>query len=495
MNAEDLRTGFDRLAATVTSDADPYEAVLRRARRRRLAWLRGLGAALAVALTMALAGPAALNAGRWDGTPPGPPQPFEGKPVTSEWTWRLINSPTRGNLAGDQPLLQDLVREFSKTGSMVNGLDLVGTNPPRIKVLFAHDFPGSRFVAVAYYSTSAAMLVTRTAGPGASAADLVGSSGVSSGWVDPLTKNAESWGGAMATWTQFSLALAPDGCTVDSSSDGVIQPDGTVRRTWRPSPTSGYLLTRDAPANELWRVTCDGVVRSQGPATWQGLHDEGTAGKTEIFPPDVQAARGNVDPATASTAMGAYRSLVEHTGLRAGGPVVRWGGSVPGVDGRPVPAVLVSQDSGAGPAVLQVGDADFFMVATGSTPAPRRHYQPDEPGGDFVPTMSWAATTATASSELMGVRVPARKDLGAVRTDNLLVLAPPGTVRVEALAKGRKVWQTNALTDGAGVVEVRYRGDVTLRALDASGAVLATAPMHDPAKGDTLFGENLVENW
>jgi len=163
MNAEELRTGFDRLAATVTSDADPYEAVLRRARRRRRGLLRGFGVALAVAVTTALAAPAVLTAGRPDVPPPTAPAPFEGKPVTSQWTWRLINSPTRGNLAGDRALIQDLVKEFGKTGGMANGLDLVGASPPHIKVLFAHDFSGSRFVAVAYYSASAAMLVTRTA--------------------------------------------------------------------------------------------------------------------------------------------------------------------------------------------------------------------------------------------------------------------------------------------------------------------------------------------
>ncbi|GIF63401.1 hypothetical protein Ais01nite_14360 [Asanoa ishikariensis] len=493
MSVEELRTGFDRLTAAVTSDVDPYEAVLRRARRRRWRRFKALGAAVAVVVTMALAGPAALNAGR-PHVPPVDPGPFEGFPVTSSWTWRLIDSPTRGNLGNDQPLIQDLTRELAKTGSRSNGLDLVGT-APSIKVLFAHDFSGSRFVAVAYYSTSAAMLVTRTAPRGASAAELVGGSGVSRGWVEPLTKHSESWGGAMAGWNQFSLGLAPAGCTMDSSSDGVVQPDGTVRRTWQPSPTGDYLLTENATVNELWRVTCDGVVRSQSPATWQGQHDDGVDGKDQTKPEDVLAARGTVNLATAATALGAYRALVDHAGVRAGTPVVRWGGSVPGVDGEATPAVLVSQASGAGPAVLQVGDGASFMVAAGPTPEPRRYYQPNEPGGDFIANLSWAATAPTASSELMAVRVPARKDLGAVRTDNLLVLAPPGTVRVEALANGRQAWTTGLLTNGAGIVDIPHRGDVTLRALDATGAVLATAPMHDPAKGNTLFGEQLVNAW
>ncbi|MEV4539843.1 hypothetical protein AB0J82_39330 [Asanoa sp. NPDC049518] len=248
---------------------------------------------------------------------------------------------------------------------------------------------------------------------------------------------------------------------------------------------------RSLPADELWRVTCDGVVRLQALAAWQSEHDDGVQGSKQATPDDTRTAQGTVDQATAGTALGAYRALTAHAGLSARAPAMRWGGSVPGVDGRAVPAVLVGPESGAGPAVLQVRDGSTFMVATGPEPRPRRYYKPDEPGGDYIATMSWAATAASASTELMAVRVPVRKDLGAHLTDTVVVLAPPGTVQVGALAAGRRVWKT----DGAEVIEVRHRGDVTLRALDATGAVLATAPMHDPADGDTLFGERLVDEW
>ena len=109
--------------------------------------------------------------------------------------------------------------------------------------------------------------------------------------------------------------------------------------------------------------------------------------------------------------------------------------------------------------------------------------------------MSWMATASTASSDLMAIRVPARKDLGVVPTDNLLILAPPAAVEVEAVANGRQVWKASPLNNGTGIFHIRSRGDVTLRALDPAGAVLATAPLHDPANGNYLFGEKLINNW
>ena len=272
MSVEDLRAGFDRITGAVTSDVDPYEAVMRRARHHRRRRFRRLGATLAALAAVALAGPAALNAAGLDDPPrPNtPPSQFEGFPVQSSWTWRMINSPTRGNLANDQTLVQGLLREFAHTGDMSNGLDLVGP-APSIKVLFAHDFSGWRSVAIAYYTKSEAMLVTRTARRGASAAELVVGSGISRGWIEPFTIIGQSVSHDDGWRAQFWLGLAPTGCTVDTSTDGMVQPDGTVRRTWQPSPNGDYVLSEAFPPGGLWRVTCDGVVRFQSSAAWQGV--------------------------------------------------------------------------------------------------------------------------------------------------------------------------------------------------------------------------------
>ncbi|GIF76982.1 hypothetical protein [Asanoa siamensis] len=488
MSVEELRAHFERIAGAVTPDVDPYGAVVRRAGLRRRRRLRGLGTAVAALTAVALAGPAALNAAGWDELPPAntPSGPFVGLPVHSSWTWRLINSPTRGNLAHDQSLIQDITREFAQTGDIRNGFGLLG-KAPSSKVLFADEDTDSRTVIVAYYSKSEAMLVTRSSHRGASAADLVKGSGTTKPWVDPFTIVGESFGGSLRA--QHWVGLAPSGCRVDTSTNGVVQPDGTVRRTWQPSPNGDYIVSEDYPPLALWRVICDGVVRFQSPAAWQGAYDDRVEAAAKA-PTDVKTSWAGIDPATAATALAAHRGLSEHAGLQTSNAEVRWGGSVPGTGGEEAPAVLVGPKSGAGPVVLQVGESTALIVALGPTPQIRHYYT-----SKYVDRMSWTTAASTASSELIAIRIPVRQDLGAIATDNMLVVAPPTAVKVEATVNGRQVWKASPLDDGAGIFNVRYRGDVTLRALDATGAVLATAPLQDRARGNYLFGEEVIANW
>src|SRR5437868_4196782 len=109
MSIDELKTGFARLAEPVVPAEDPYGRLVRRARRSRLTrlatWTSGLAAVLVAALTVPLLA-------RGAGAPaPGPSVGVDdnrGGEITP-WVQRLLDTPARGNLAGDRTFHDALV--------------------------------------------------------------------------------------------------------------------------------------------------------------------------------------------------------------------------------------------------------------------------------------------------------------------------------------------------------------------------------------------------
>ncbi|WP_326557812.1 hypothetical protein [Micromonospora sp. NBC_01796] len=473
MSVDELRAGFRRLTDPVLPSEDPYGEVLRRARSRRRNRFAGFGAAGAALLALALSGPAIVGVGGWQGAPPS-----EGYPVESEWTWRLIDSPTRGNLAGDTELVSDLTRALADESPL-----------PGVKVLFVHDFARSRVALVADYSDSAASLSVLREDRGASAGDLARSDGLRNARLDPFVNAHGLLGDEEVRVSFWQLGLAPAGCTVATSEHATIGPDGAVRRVWQPAPTGDYAVSEEMPAAR-WRTTCDGVVRQEGPVE---------PGIDEIddlaAPSDPEAASDwttLLDRPTGQAALASYQELVGPAGLAATRPVVRWAGTV--TDGaHAVPAALLGPATGPGAVVLQVGAESKALVAL----VDNNQATPDDSATGAANRAGWSlvAPGTADDSGVIAVRVPARAGGRAVASDRMLVVGPASAATVEAVDATGAVVGSARMERGAAILILLTRDEVTLRVLDATGKQVVATVTPEHAAGQQLFGEPIVSAW
>lgn len=236
MSIDELRAGFSRLAEHTRPEADPYARLVARRRKRFRLRLTGLAAALLAAVMSA---PLALQAG--SAPPPAPiptptpiPTPFD--PFQYLWLKRLIESPTRGELAGNAALIGELERAFIAK----RGEDLVPAGLDRTRILFAHDISGVRHVLVSHHSDMGAYFVLRRADAAAGIGELMNSGPSQYHASDPFFVELTSTGDTTAT----AFGLAPAGCVIST-------PDG-------PVATGDYVVRLAAPDGEVWRVTCEG---------------------------------------------------------------------------------------------------------------------------------------------------------------------------------------------------------------------------------------------
>ncbi|MCW3840338.1 hypothetical protein ONA70_09540 [Micromonospora yasonensis] len=469
MSVNELRAGLARIAETVVPGEDPYERLMRHARRRRRYRWAGAGALLAGLLATVLVVPATGVGGlpTWLRDPAG----GSGYPVTSDWVWRLLDSPTRGSLGADRPLVDELTRVFDQDRDRVG----MSRALPTVKVLFADDTAGVRTVVVAYHSDTAAALVSRTGPVRAAPRQLVRAGGVSNLPVSPFSVLGDSIHGT--TWL---LGLAPAGCTVTAAQSATVDADGAVRRTWQSVPTPGYLLLTEERIRGWWRVECDGAIREQGPVGFRV--GEFTSGSGPAQGDELRAAE--------QAAVASYQVLAEGAGLPAEpAPVRRWSGRIPG---EGIPASIAGPASGIGPYVLQLGTTPKALLATAG---------PDDTRPDDTETLAasradWAlvATAVSTSPGLVAVRVPARSGGHAVLTDQLLVAPASGeAAEVEAVGTGGR--STAPVDNGFAILTVPMGADVTLRALDANGNLLAAQRLREPAAGERIFNEELISAW
>lgn len=481
MSVDELRAGLARIAGTVVPDPDPYGLVLRHARRRRRRRLAGFVAAVAALLAAALTAPAALTAAdrhdRSDDLPLG-----HGHPVDSPWSRRLLDSPTRGSLAGDRAFLAEVVRLFDRRRAEV----LMAADLPTVKVLFADDSAGVRQVVVAYRSATAAALVTREGPVGASPARLLGGDGLSNGRPDPFSLLTAS-SGTPGDQKQWLLGLAPAGCRV-SLGRAAYAGQPSLRRSWQPVETDGYVLVEQAHAGGWWRVECDGRVRQAGPI-WPAETDGGSLDGS--YPSDGRWAptADPPNPTVTRQAGRVYRGLAVQAGLVDAAPVIRWSGRLDAAGGA---AVLLAAVGREGPILLQVGDTGagpLVARATALDPAPTDAVPAPEP---LRPPL--VATGYGPAYDLLAARVPVRDGERAVLGDQLLVVPRKGVVRVEAVADGT-VRASAPVTGGAALLTLPVGSQVTLRGLDRDGTVRCSGPLREPAAGERLFNEPLVSAW
>ncbi|MEU9509748.1 hypothetical protein AB0D32_26095 [Micromonospora sp. NPDC048170] len=467
--ADEIRQALARLAEPVVPRPDPYQRLLVRVGRRRQRRMAVTCVAGLVAVAMAL--PVFGAAGRLTvtGVASSPPpavgtyQPASriDKPMVRQ----LLDSPTRGNLAGDKALIADIGRQYRTARAEL----LVDPTLDEVKVLLAHDAPGARTVVVAFLDDSHAVLRHGSGQAGASVPELLRKTGTPD---EPQPLEPHVFYGRYSPVNgrhvaDLTVGLAPAGCLVEASADGRIQPDGSVSRSWQVVSTDGFVVRGAGRATERWRFTCHGLVRYAGPAGG-GL---GVVSPTEAASPvSTAGARGSVNARLAATAVRDLRRELDGHGLIGSTPQVIWGGRLPDwVSGAPAAVLVNSCSADAGCAALLKTEAG----------------PPSQPESGS-PTDYW---TATGRPDLVVVQVPGE-------TGGVLVFGPESAVHVELLdRKGRKI-ASGRFDAGAGAVRIDPRQVVEVQVFDTDRRLLRTgATPNLGADFSQRLGEPTVWAW
>jgi hypothetical protein len=440
--------------------SDPYDRLMLRTRRRRQTRLVLSGAGLvAAALAALIVVPAARPTSTGSVA-------YAGDPVMSDWARKLIASPTRGDLTNDE----DYVAEVAKTAARRRAAWQVAPDLTSVKVLYAGDETGSRVALLVFFNADRAVFVWFSAPKGATAAVLVARPTVSNELEPFATVSYDNQPYEDKAETRFTLGLAPAGCQIDSSTDAAHQ-------AWLPVPTKSFAALDTVASADWWRVTCDGVVHYQGPATGHvGVY---------TLPPVTDAqltaaladARGTADRDVARFAL---RHLAPGAGpvLTTDASRVLWGGSVPG---------LPSSHTVVAAAPLGNGNGWYVTFETSNGKATN-----DATSSSLT---SFSVGTRVALDDprsLFGLR-PA--DARSNPTDQILVLAPQDAASAVAIdANGTPVAKTS-LTNGTGWLTAIPQTPVTLQALNAHGAVIASYTVDSPADRSVVSPAPTINNW
>ncbi|WP_432839017.1 hypothetical protein [Dactylosporangium sp. CA-092794] len=454
---ERLREELGRSVAGVRPAPDPLGRLLRRRRRRRV-WRWG-GPALGAVIAAALLGGQVLVAPAGPEPYPSPHRPFyDGQPLDeplTEWTRRILDAPVRGNAAAE-PGLVDAIADGLRAAA---GNWRARPELDRVQVLFVADVGGERVFGAVFHDDRRALYVGSSAPMGTPVAELVDGHSGEMGALSPFSVHLQEG--------PATVALAPPGCSAEWAATTHVRPDGTLARTW----AGGGDFVTNGPANRLWRVTCDGVLRetvySSSPVT---------PPKHANSPPP--APRGYADPDMVKEVLWSWPAIPD---LEARGRRILWGGTPPG-ELRPVVVALGDLGDGAVQVCAVTGTGDALLVDF-------VHGEPPPANLRGYPTAR--LTTAVAPSDAMvAVRLPA--DDRVELSERLLVLAPPEATELR-IDGGQD--QHVALSGGVGVIIAPVPASLSIEALDTSGRTVATLSVAEPHTGHIFAGEGLMRDW
>ena len=483
MTVDELRAGFARLAEPVVPMADPYGRLLRRAQRSRRARLAGWLSGLAAALVAVLVTPLLVQASGPTPTPmPSPGVDDLRGAAISPWVRQLLDTPVRGSLANDKAFLSTL------TDGLAPGDFGFSPELNQRTVLFAGDTGGYRAVLVAFHSATNQMGVWLLGDAGESATQLAADAAADRArqLADPSAKRpimvlpeelTPVTGTAVSEPDRnryLAVAVAPRGCQVMTN-------DQADPAQLRASADTDYVARTDpfsVSISSTIRVTCDGVVRRQGPLT--------DAARTELAltqPTQQQVdaamvgARGDrPDRAQVTSALTTMLSMgrgvsntcrVLYTGRL---PATAGGATVPNPALGDPPLLALACTTTHGNTTFEVS------LASGPGSGGNSRVKLTDPRAVMV--------------------MPAMED-PVNGNDRALVLAPPTATLLQVLKDGQ-LTQSVPLSAGVGSLRVTRGQTVQVRALDAGGAVVGTgtAPMDEqiPEEDPQYIGP-VIDDW
>jgi hypothetical protein len=461
------RTLLERTATTMVPAPGPMARLV--ARRRRFRTRRRLIGAASVLVLLLGGGPLVQVA--------APHLPFPGlnnlldrdmpgQEVRSDWAWRLIESPTRGNLAADVNLVDAVKDAFSKhwygAGAQREDRPRISRELNRMRLLFLHEAGQQRQAVAVFYNDTHAAVVSLTGPANADPDRLVGAANTFSSGIaaDPFLMLNE------APAADNVVALAPAGCDIAVSGAVDVDRQGVAHREW--TGLGDWTMRPAGSGQDWWQVTCDGEVFYRQPVSrYPEIQPDPAAAATPL--------RGTVEPATAARAAGAWR--ISGHGLNSAG-VLLWVGVPPG-ETQPV-AVVAAPTAGGGVAVLALtGDGSFPVFADG--PDSRRIEGPPDTETDT------AVTTGTSTTELTVVRLP---DPSGAVSNRLLVIGPPDAQQLRSTTAPDPL----PLIGGVTVLTAPRPLDARIEAV-RDGAVVASLRLSEPTAGPSRFGIEMIDRW
>jgi hypothetical protein len=427
---------------------DVTDRAVRGARRRRWTRLAGrTGAAVTAVVLAVTCGSLALVRidERFGG--PGRPEPGPGRLAGDPpaLVRPLLDSPTRGSLAGDTGYVQALLDRVAGDADRYG----LPADPSKLRVLFAGDLPGNQRLALVAGATANPRLIHLTGGRGTGASRLK-----LTGWDDVDTPIVRSEWRDGPRGNGYALIFGPTGYDAFTSDAPRYLVDGTVKRDWKPEP-AGFILVdlKTIPRGLRVRFSRGDTVLYEAGVASPGAKRDVDVDPNPLF------GRGRPEPRAANEAADA---LAYSSGLT--GPdvhfVVLWsddydvdpsGGANPGQ----IATVMAVTRDGGGPYLTLAVDASKEPLAR------------DHPTG--------AGVFGDPQHALIVMRLPY---FGGPEPQDLKIVAPSGAVRAEVIRDGA-VAAATPLANGVGSLHLPGPVEVTVRVLDAAGAVVAERPFKD----------------
>jgi hypothetical protein len=445
---------------------DVVDAAVRGARRRRRTRIvvRPL---VAVAVVFALVTCAGLGLTALDRftSSPGRPEPGAGRLAGDPPTLvrPLLDSPTRGSLAGDQTFLKKL------RDRVIGSADDFGVpaDASKLRILFAGDVPGGRRIALVAAMVANPRYVEVEGRRGADPSKLR-----VTGWDDvtePVIRidNVPAPGASGG----YVVVFGPAGYDISQSVNPRYLADGTVRRVWTPVPSDYFQFdyAQDVPVGLRFRFSKGTkILYEDGVSTHKSLN--ATVEPTPLF------GRGKPEPRAAQQAA---QALAYATGLA--GPdvhfVVLWSDDFDTKDpSYPGPSQIATVM-----AVTADGGGPYITLAVDSKNPPEGRNHPTGQGILGAPEKG-----------LIVMRPPY---FTGSEPDYVQIVAPPSAVRAEALRSGTVVAKTG-LKDGLGTLRLPAPSSLLFRVYDASGTVIAERPYQDvTGLATNSYFEPTIKGW
>jgi hypothetical protein len=470
MLEEQVRSGLSALADGIRPAPDPLGRLMARRRSKRRSRLAAVALLVASGLVLGMMGPFGAV------TAAGAPLGLRG------WVQQVVDAPARGAVATQQGTVDDLAAALvaqnhaGDSDPLLAGPSTISPAQRTVRVLFIDDI-GNLRVAVAAFLPPAdgvhqvmedTVMVWMVAPRGATVATLAsaarrGTKPTDTGFIahglEPFTIEEIALASSPMPGPMAVIGLAPPGC--ETAAAGL--PAAT---DWRPEPTGSYIVRTPTQRHaEWWQVTCDGIVRYQGPAPV--IADPSNADNIQVTDADVQAgltgARGSVDPDTAKQAMANLTTTGGYSLTHR--PVAIWGGRVSGIppsDGNTVIVAAPMVGGGWAGMVQTTFDQHPTNTSTGAS-------------------MFNITTDPGDPRNLLAIRL--QSDSSRLQPEpptTMLAVAPSGTVAVRVIQNGQQLTQIPT-ANGAAVFTAPDQPDITVEAITATGMVLARTTPVGPA--------------